>query len=35
VRYNMIDVLAIAKTPTSIKASHASATSFLADAVKT
>ena len=31
----MIDVLEIAKTPTSIKASHASVTSFLADALKT
>ena len=30
----MIDILEIAKTPTSIKASHVSAMSFLADAVR-
>ena len=31
----MIDVLEIAKTPASIKASHASVMSFLADKVRT
>ncbi len=30
----MIDILEIAKTPTSIKASHVSAMSVLADAVR-